>query len=942
MKKNEKLKGLFSFAFLSASCLAMALAVNSSNEISASASGTETPTATVATAEQFKLNSGAAVWIGDDNYGGIRFSADVKESYINGLENVKSIQYWTIVAPAKNVTDVSELTVENREAKDAVIVNATETTNFTTDEDETFTYTAKVKYNFADTTVWTEDKQQALIDLPLVARPCLAITYENDSYEYVYANLEGTESKKMRNIAEEELVDEVAATTPNYDEAQLNTLLSYVKSEDTNAYHDSVDGTTLAFIDNTANVGYSVYTKTVEEDVAKFTQITTFSEGETATLSENIFAGAEVGATTELYLCNGTDFVKTSVKEVTQIIYDAEDLKVFNLTATDQQIVGTYVLANDIVDTATTYNTGYWAKSFFKGVFDGLGHSLTFKTNLGLFGVINAGAVIENVNFKNCTIVTEETYQTSLLGYTLATAPISLKNLSVSLSDATYTTFATQNKDRRILVYDASSAYNSIVCENVMIKFDYSKLPTADTATKTIYAVSKLGKGTSNFNVVAVNFDSTKTYARGFDLIENKLEVATTSTDITKYDSYDALKTYYETEEGKAALATFDTTYWDVTTKGFPILDYSALDWAESLGTGMFSGWLDDTEGFETDTDGDNQVLPFDIDGTVTGVYLKENISSEADLTSENNLYANGKVNITNTSTRAIEYTTILIQTAEGDFYEATLEVYTRIINSKEDLRMFDSDSKGNSSNVTLSGYYALGCDIVDTEQIYNDVGSFNTKWIFQGIFDGMGHSLTFKAGNGLFGVMIKGASTDSTTIKNVNFKDCTITAASDATFASSLLGYTNSAAPTYLTNLSVSLSDATYTNLISAKKNNYILICNESNAKVTCTNVMVKFDYSKLEADTVSDYKIYLVSKISTSTSNTCVVALNYDETKTYARSFEIFGDTTATNGTITKYDSYDDLKTYFATEEGATALATFTTYWDVSLGYPVWKEQN
>ena len=474
-----------------------------------------------------------------------------------------------------------------------------------------------------------------------------------------------------------------------------------------------------------------------------------------------------------------------------------------------------------------------------------------------------------------------------------------------------------------------------------MVKFDYSKLPTADTvAAKNIYVVSKLRTGTSNFNVVALNYDEAKTYARSLELIENNLDVTTASFAVNKYDSYEALKAYYATEEGKEALAMFDTAYWGVTTKGFPILGYNALDWVENLGTGMFSGWLDDAAGYDVDTDGDNQVLPFNIDGTVTGVYLKENISSEVDLTAENNLYANGKVNITNTSTRAIEYKTILIQTAEGNFYEAQLEVYTRIINSKEDLRMFDLDSA--TTTRTFTGYYALGNDIVDTEATYNS--NYKSGCYFQGILDGKGHSLTFTTTVGLFGYQFRGASTNSSTVKNINFKDCTITA-NTGTYQSSLLGCTYNAAPLYLQNLSVSLSDATYNNLIEKNKDSHILMYDAvtSGNPIVCQNVIVEFDYSKLPtAEETSTYVINVVSKLRKNTSNFYVVALNYDATKTYSRTLNLIGNESSNAGTVTKYGSYGDFKTYFESTEGQTALATFTTYWDVTAGYPVWKKQN
>ena len=957
MERISKRKGIYGFALISVSCLTAAFAINASEKtISVNANVGNVPTA-----ENFCLRDGAGLWIGNATDSGIRFRVDVKESYIKSFKDVESIKYWTIVAPAENVTDASELTVDNYAEKDGDIINASQSPSFKEDDntDETFTYSADIRYNFSDTSYWTDERQQALIDLPLVARPCLAITYEDGTYKYVYANLDGTKSQKMRDVAERAMLAQASGSDPTtYNEEKLNKILWYLEAEDTNAYHDSVDATTLAFVDDTKHQGYEVYAKTVDNagetnEVAKFTKIGSFEAGETVTLTGNIFAETEVGATTDIYLSNGTDFVKTSVTEVTQIIYDAEDLQRFNFTSAGITYKGTYVVANDIVDTETKYNRTFY-DSCFEGLFDGLGHSLTFTTYQGLFGRIsgssNGGVAIRNVNFKNCTILKEnDTYQTSLLGLSKDTAPIYLQNLSVSLSDETYTNLTSvAGKNSRILMYDASTAANTIVCQNVMIKFDYSKLPTADeTAAKNIYVVSKLRTGTSNFNVVALNYDETKTYARSLELIETNLDVGTASSNVTKYNSYEALKEYYETEEGKAALATFDTAYWDVTTKGFPILGYNALDWVEDLGTGMFSGWDDNATGYDVDTDGDNQVLPFNIDGTVTGVYLKENVSTDADLTEENNLYANGKVNITNTSTRAIEYKTILIQTAEGKLYEARLEVYTRIINSEEDLRMFDLDSATNGR--FLKGYYALGSDIVDNEEVYNSVNC-GTSY-FEGVFDGKGHSLTFTTVGGLFG-KIQGATYMA--IKNVNFKDCTITQNTQYGHAQTLIGYLSDSSRFNLQNLSISLSEQTYQNFKDDSAPDLYVVAYDNIQTVhfiNCTNVMVEIDYSKIPtAETTSETKfITIISKLRNGTSNFNVVALNYDDTKMYARSVKLLDVTEIADGSlgsvaVTKYDSYEALKEHYETaENGATELATFdTTYWDVSKGYPVWKEQN
>ncbi|MBQ8658766.1 MAG: Ig-like domain-containing protein [Clostridia bacterium] len=674
-----------------------------------------------------------------------------------------------------------------------------------------------------------------------------------------------------------------------------------------------------------------------------------------------------------------------SLEACAKYIYTAEDLRIFDQgTNKDnlKELEGYFELFNDIVDTEYTYNKyslermfgGYataWYDDYgFKGIFEGNGHSLTFTTCAGLFNSIQEESEIRNVEFKNITVesILHNSYLTPIgMGHGSL-----LKNVSLSLSPATYNNFVslddTSTNGRSLYVFPRGNPYgNSMSYENVVFVYDYKYIPEDvdnSSVKKTVlfnnaqYYKKNFTNPFVNIYIVERNKDADKDYVLPLTVGGRKqdaeyqyqsyhtLEEFAELVEVFIYEE-DEIKEFFASGDGKAAFSTF-ASYWSIEERGYPIWasSYNEVEWAESLGTGMFSGWLDETEGFATDKDGDNQVLPFDIDGTVTGVYLKENISSDADLTPENNLYANGKVNITSTSTRAIEYTTILIQTAEGDFYEATLEVYTRIINSKEDLRMFDLDSATDGR--ALTGYYALGSDIVDTEEVYNSVNC-GTSY-FQGVFDGKGHSVTFTTVGGLFG-KIKGSG--SMAIKNVNFKDCTVTTSKEYGYARTLIGYLSSSSYLYLQNLSISLSEQTYQNFKDDSAPNLYVVAydmiNEGANFVVCTNVMVEVDYNKMPtADATSETKfIYIVSQLRKNTSNFNVVALNYDSTKTYARSLVLIEDEKIITGShpssfdVTEYASYDKLKEYYATEAGQAALAKFdTTYWDVSLGYPVWKK--
>ena len=676
-----------------------------------------------------------------------------------------------------------------------------------------------------------------------------------------------------------------------------------------------------------------------------------------------------------------------SLEACAKYIYTAEDLRIFD-QGTDltklKELEGYFELCNDIVDTEYMYNkhslermfggyaTAWYDEYGFKGIFEGNGHSLTFKTCAGLFNSIQEESEIRNVEFKNITV------ESILLNSYLTPIGVGhgslLKNVSLSLSSATYNNFVslddTSTNGRSLYIFPKGNPYgDSMKYENVVFVYDYKYIPedTDNSSVKKAVLFNNTQYHKKNFTnpfkyiyVIELNKKADTDYELPLTIGGRKqdadyqyqsyhtLEEFAELVEVFIYDSVDAVKEYFETSDGREAWSTF-ASYWSIEERGYPVWasSYNKVEWAEGLGTGMFSGWLDNAEGYDVDTDGDNQVLPFDIDGTVTGVYLKENVSTDADLTEENNLYANGKVNITNTSTKAIENKTIFIQTADGALYEATLEVYTRIINSKEDLRMFDLDSATNGR--FLTGYYALGSDIVDNEEVYNSV-NYGTSY-FEGVFDGKGHSLTFTTVGGLFG-KIEGAT--GLAIKNVNFKDCTIKQNTQYGYAQTLIGYLSSSSWFNLQNLSISLSEQTYQNFKDdSAPNLYVVAYDMVNAGANfllCTNVMVEIDYNKMPtAEATSETKfIYVVSQLRENTSNFNVVALNYDETKTYARELVLIEDMTEIAGghpssfDVTKYDSYDDLKTYYETaENGATELAAFdTTYWDVSAGYPVWKE--
>ncbi len=133
---------------------------------------------------------------------------------------------------------------------------------------------------------------------------------------------------------------------------------------------------------------------------------------------------------------------------------------------------------------------------------------------------------------------------------------------------------------------------------------------------------------------------------------------------------------------------------------------------------------------------------------------------------------------------------TILTLASEEISYKVKVVPYTKILKTTEDLKMFTITDATVENNVvtaatTFDGYYVLGNDIVwdsaYTHQVDKDLKmakASNQKIHTGGLtgtFDGNGHTVTGMKvkGGGLFGLV------DGGTIKNVAFKDISITASS-------------------------------------------------------------------------------------------------------------------------------------------------------------------
>lgn len=120
---------------------------------------------------------------------------------------------------------------------------------------------------------------------------------------------------------------------------------------------------------------------------------------------------------------------------------------------------------------------------------------------------------------------------------------------------------------------------------------------------------------------------------------------------------------------------------------------------------------------------------------------------------------------------------TIRVYSADNVGYDLTLEVYTRVINTAQEL----ANVLALSTNKTIDGYYVLGNDIHDYTV---NVANPSSAGSFCGVFDGLGHSLSLKitGPNGIFGRFGLNA-----VVKNVAFTDIILEAKSETTNVSLL-----------------------------------------------------------------------------------------------------------------------------------------------------------
>ena len=665
------------------------------------------------------------------------------------------------------------------------------------------------------------------------------------------------------------------------------------------------------------------------------------------------------------------DYVGYRIKleAATKVIDSVEDLRIFSQTEdTQQKLTGYYVLATNIVDMEHVYNeerveVGYG----FGGTFDGMGHYITATVGYGFFNRFMNGATVKNTAFVDMKLsssigrASNKAMGVSVIFYDCGNSnyTFNLTDVYVSVGESW---FDCTNSYGHNLVSLLKDNYGGMKATNVVFE--------VETPESYTYAPDLMARnwGAQTLNNVYVISSSVGNVGGG-TATNDKIDYAGTFKNTTNRGNYLPGETYPNTNtsvtDGKSGTIPGSATnlgfYTDwgkfaeavqaetaFTNDCWTIKEDGSLIWSALVDNRIaitkpivFSGYTG------TDADANDQAIKCaELEGTIVGVYLA------TDVDMENNYYdaTTGKVNLTNASNTPMEYS-VIIETTENE-YRATLEVWTRVLYTKEDLRMFDQGTSADGLR-KIVGCYALGADIVDTEITYNQksiagFGTSSSKWYdrgFAGTFDGKGHYVTFKCVNGLFNYVLYGAE-----IRNVAFVD--IATSTGGTVLGSGTGlyyqYTNNTKDELgltsddmvvnVSNVYMSLGEGWYNNSTAS------ILVGDGDARkhVSYENVIIELSAPPADYTAAPD----LVSKIATFSAGETAFKAGF--TNVY-----VVGATTNADTDAKRTDLYKTVGGVIVTTDGvkmgtdysviANADTIFTSdCWTIVDGKPVWATLN
>ncbi len=644
----------------------------------------------VAGEAEFAVQADASIYIGEE-LSGIAFKTDVAKDYYEGLTG--EVKFFTIVTAAKNLDDgdITSLTVENAEEKEAVIISPAETISFA--DGDVWTYTVAITYE--DAQLSPEQLEEAYAT-KLVARSYLKITDgENETVIYAQNDTEATSIREVANATLAEAVDTPSALSKE----NVAKLMQYAEKKDVKAYTDTESQ--VDFIDQDLD-GAKVYA--VNETADGFDSLETIQNG---ALAYNAFdSEAAVGAKKQVVVVDGDQAFVTDITKVTKILrtkadfvdmFDYYDVEEAFAMATSEDVVtisgktqvkfesdkyketfgGYYVLATNVEITAddnfnpgglmygkniivnyqndnpgwladadfSTCSTVYPVAADFRtftaeSVFDGLGHYVDgIKHTDGRYSYLfgNAYGTIKNLAITNMQFG-ENGIQSGLANETAETTKI--ENVYVQV------TYVGSNGGRLGDTYGGLfQKWKLGHLKNVIIEYPNVNAGVAEEKITGLGYIDCIAYGylagtstkISAENVIAI----TETLAAGYyktprvELAGNDKDVTSIGgkdlSSVTKYIS-EEIRRYDDYAALKTAnldLSAFDNGIWDIST-GAPIF--------ASIVTGDVVVTVDGGEASEIGflADGGETTATFDITSSAMDIsfdayVVDENIATYAD-----------------------------------------------------------------------------------------------------------------------------------------------------------------------------------------------------------------------------------------------------------------------------------------------------------------------
>ena len=602
------------------------------------------------------------------------------------------------------------------------------------------------------------------------------------------------------------------------------------------------------------------------------------------------------------------------------IINELADFATFFSTNTEEGqeakvVYGYYLVVEDLIAPTQTITLSHKDGGGFGGVLDGNGHTVSFTmtadcdtsdwiNGYGLFGKMLFGNVtIKNIAFDDI-MLTGTNIGGLFAGNTGDAALITLENVYIQAANTSTCAYT------NLLTGTNSGSAAAFALTNTVIE-------VMDGHGKNSYYQSGVFHGSG---VDATSFVCSNAYIISDIAMSNKADYSgENGTAATKFSGMYVYESYADIKDRE--FSTFSEAYWDCT-KGCPV-------W-HSLADAFVIAW-----------NGGN-ILYSTADGTAV---LPEGLLKESESLLKvydavgNVYYENGAwadaLKLTADEINASQKKEYIV-TVEGDAgtkYDVTLIACTGVIDELNDfVTYFSTSTDAEQAAKTVYGYYIVAKDLIAPTQTVTMLHKTSGGG-FAGVLDGNGHTVSFTMtadcdtsgwinGYGLFGQMLYSGAT----IKNIAFDDMTLTGTN---IGGLFAGNTGDVARITLENVYIqaaNLSDGAYTNLFTGTASG-------SATSFVMTNVVVEvmadhgknnyyqlgvFHGSGVDPTTFVCSNVYVISSIALSNK----------------------ADYSGENGSsgtkfagMYAYESYDAMKT------ANNDYTAFGADWDVTNGYPVWK---